>query len=83
MTNVQVRDVRPEVVAALKARAAARQQSLQSYLVDLLETEAAVESNDRLFEEAARDATYPARFGEAAELVRQAREERDLRWQSS
>ena len=40
MTVVQVRDVPLEVVAALKARAEARGQSLAAYLRDLLAREA-------------------------------------------
>ena len=78
MTNVQVRDVPPEVVDALKAMASKRQQSLQSYLLDLLKAEAAVETNRALFEEAAADAAgYAAHPDEAAEAMRQARQERD------
>ena len=41
-TVVQVRDVPEEVVAALKARADARGQSLTAYLRDLLAQEAAM-----------------------------------------
>ncbi|MGH3734252.1 MAG: FitA-like ribbon-helix-helix domain-containing protein [Micromonosporaceae bacterium] len=77
MTNVQVRDVPPEIVELLKARASSRRQSLQSYLLDVLEAEAGVENNRRILEEAGRRATYKAPLGEAAELVRRAREERD------
>jgi plasmid stability protein len=43
-TVVQVRDVPEEVVAALKARADARGQSLTAYLRDLLAQEAAMPS---------------------------------------
>ncbi|MGH3645851.1 MAG: FitA-like ribbon-helix-helix domain-containing protein [Micromonosporaceae bacterium] len=79
MTNVQVRDVRPEVVEALKARASTRRQSLQAYLHDLLEAEAAVETNRRLLELVARRASYAGDLDETAEIVRQARAERDAR----
>lgn len=41
-TVVQVRDLPEEVVAALKARAEARGQSLSAYLRDLLTQEAAL-----------------------------------------
>lgn len=78
MTNVQVRDVPDEVVAALKARASARRQSLQAYLKDLLEAEAAVETNRDIFDEAARDRDgYATPPGEAADAVRCSRLERD------
>ena len=78
MTNVQVRDVPDEVLARLKKRAATRGQSLQGYLRDLLEAEAAVEVNGEIFARAARrTGRYRAAEGESAEEIRRARAERD------
>jgi plasmid stability protein len=74
VTNVQVRDVPDAVVAALKMRAAEAGQSLQRFLLDLLEAEAGVARNTALLDEAAADTGLgPAEPGEAAELVRAGR----------
>lgn len=78
MTNVQVRGVPDDVVAVLKMRAAQNGQSLQRFLLDVLSGEAEVAGNAMLLDEAATDPTgYPAGLGEAAELVREGRRERE------
>lgn len=78
MSNVQVRDVPDAVVAALKTRAAENGQSLQRFLLEILTGEAEVASNAELLDEAAADpGGYPAASGDAADLVRQGRRERD------
>jgi plasmid stability protein len=78
MSHVQVRDVPEDVLGALKARAAENGQSLQRFLLDLFAEEAAVATNAAVLDEAAADtASYPAVAGEAADLVRRGRQERD------
>lgn len=78
MSNVQVRDVPDDIVAALKMRAAENGQSLQRFLLDILSGEAEVVRNAALLDEAAADpGGYPAASGEAADLVRQGRADRE------
>lgn len=78
MSNVQVRDVPDDVVAALKIRATENGQSLQRFLLDILSGEAEVVRNAALLDEAAADpGGYPATPGETADLVRQGRAERE------
>lgn len=78
MSNVQVRNVPDEVVAALKRRAAGNRQSLQRYLVDVLTAEAAVASNTDVLDEAAGEAdAHLAAPGEAAAWLRRERAARD------
>ncbi|HEY3261908.1 MAG TPA: hypothetical protein VGJ95_16870 [Pseudonocardiaceae bacterium] len=79
MTNVQVRDVPENVLALLKRDAARHGRSLQGYLRDLLAAHAGVINNNEILDRAkARLAGQPS-WGEsdAAEIVRQGREERD------
>ncbi len=49
MPSVTIRDLPPDVHAALTARAAAAHQSLQAYLASLLADEAATPSLEELF----------------------------------
>jgi plasmid stability protein len=78
MTNVQVRNVPEDVLAALKKRAASYGESLQSFLLGVLTEEAGVETNAEILAEAAAEpGGYEAKPGEAAELIRQGRAERD------
>lgn len=80
MANVQIRDVPDAVLADLKTRAARRDQSLQRYLHDLLVAEAGVERNSRLFARISADLAGCSELDDdddAAEIIRQGREERD------
>lgn len=79
MTNVQVRNVPDDVLTRLKKRAAARGQSLQGYLRDLLAAEAAVEVNNEILARArARLTGLPESDGDdVVEMIRKGREERD------
>lgn len=78
MSHVQVRDVPDDVVAALKSRAAETGQSLQRFLLEILVEEADVAGNAALLDEASADSGgYPAAPGEAADVVRQGRQQRD------
>ncbi|MGL5858121.1 MAG: FitA-like ribbon-helix-helix domain-containing protein [Angustibacter sp.] len=73
MTRVQVRDVPEDVVEKLKYLARERNQSLQRYLRDVLQAEAGIATNKRILAEAATEAKYPARYGEAAEDIERGR----------
>lgn len=78
MTNVQVRDVPDRVLTLLKGEATKRGLSLQRYLRDLLEAHAGVINNNLLLDEARTDLDgLPPIEDDAAELIRQGREERD------
>jgi hypothetical protein len=78
MTNVQVRDVPENVLALLKRDAARSGQSLQSYLRDLLTSHAGVISNSEIFDRIGKRLDGLQAFeDDAAEIIRQGREERD------
>jgi hypothetical protein len=78
MTNVQVRDVPDRVLMLLKGDAARRGLSLQRYLQDLLEARAGVINNNQLLDEARADLDgLPPIEDDAAEIIRQGREDRD------
>jgi plasmid stability protein len=78
MSNVQIRNVPDDVLGALKKGAARYGESLQTFLLGVLTEEAGVETNAEILAEAAADPGLAhGQPGESAELVRQAREERD------
>ena len=74
MALVQVRDVPEDVHMTLKHRAAERGQSLNTYVRDLLQREASRPTVAEVLERAARRGGRPG--PSAAELVREARDER-------
>jgi plasmid stability protein len=80
MSNlIQIRNVPEDVSERLKARAAAQGRSLNAYMLDLLESEVGRPSKAEVV--ARLNARGPLgrglRGGEAAELIREARAERD------
>jgi antitoxin FitA len=72
---LQIKDVREEVRDALAARAAARGQSMQVYLRDLLEREFRAERNKRLFESLAPHRTLDLDVDDVVEYIRGGRED--------
>jgi len=72
---LQIKDVREEVRDALAARAAARGQSMQTYLRELLEREYRAERNKRLFESLAPHRTLTLDADEVVEYIRGGRED--------
>jgi plasmid stability protein len=74
---LQVRDVPEDVRRALKARAAARGESLNRYLLDLLEREAAQPTVQEVLERAARRAERATESALVA--LHEEREEREVR----
>lgn len=72
---LQIRDVPDEVRRTLKARAAGRGQSLNAYMLDLIEREAARPTVAEVLERAARRAERAT--GSAADVLDAARAERD------
>jgi plasmid stability protein len=76
MKNVQVRNVPERVHRVLRRRAAMAGQSLQEYLLQLLEEEAGRPTVAEVLQEAGREAT--GRFG-FEEAVRDLREDRESR----
>lgn len=72
---LQIRNVPEEVRRALKARAAAQGESLNSYLLRLLDREAARPTAREVFERAARRAERAEES--AVEALRAARRERE------
>ena len=74
---MQIKDVREEVRDALAARAAARGQSVQTYLRELLEREFRAERNRQLFEGLAPHRTLSLGVDEIVADIRRDREEDD------
>jgi antitoxin FitA len=72
---LQIRDVPDELRRVLKARAAARGQSLNSFLLEVLSRELSRPSVAEVLDRAAARAEQST--GSAAEDIREAREERD------
>lgn len=72
---LQIRDVPDELRRVLKARAAARGQSLNSFLLEVLSREMSRPSVADVLERAARRTERST--GSAVEAIREAREERD------
>lgn len=78
-TLIQIRKVPEDVKAKLQARAAARGQSLNAYLLEMLEREAGAPSKAEIMARISARGPLGTGLegGEAAEFIRQAREERD------
>jgi hypothetical protein len=72
---LQIKDVREEVRDAIAARAAARGQSMQVYLRELLEREFRAERNKRLFENLTPHRTLTLDVDEVVEYIRGGRED--------
>ena len=71
---LQIKDVREEVRDAIAARAAARGQSMQVYLRELLEREFRAERNKRLFERLTAHRTLDLDADEVVDYIRGGRE---------
>jgi antitoxin FitA len=71
---IQIKDVKEEVRDALAARAAARGQSMQIYLRDLLEREFRAERNKRIFDDLVAYRTSDIAVDEVVDLIRRGRE---------
>ncbi|HEY9350283.1 MAG TPA: hypothetical protein VIP75_06280 [Acidothermales bacterium] len=72
---LQIRDVPDELRRVLKARAAARGQSLNSFLLEVLSRELSRPSVAEVLDRAAQRAEQAT--GSSVEAIREAREERD------
>lgn len=77
---LQIRNVPEDARRALKARAAARGESLNAYLLDLIEREVARPTVAEVLERAARRAERAS--ASAVDVVEEARDEGALRWRS-
>jgi len=71
---LQIKDVREEVRDAIASRAAARGQSMQTYLRELLEREFRAERNKHLFESMAPHRSLSMDVGAVVQLIRAGRE---------
>jgi plasmid stability protein len=81
---IQVRNVPEEAAEKLKARAAAQNKSLNTYMLELIEREVETPSMAEVFARIrARGPLGDFRGGEAAEVIRAAREERDAQLQAA
>jgi antitoxin FitA len=76
MKNIQVRNVPERVHKVLRRRAADAGQSLQEYLLQLLEERAAKPTIKELFAEIERRRSG-GRMGDSAKLIREIRDERE------
>jgi plasmid stability protein len=72
---LQIKDVREEVRDAIAARAAARGQSMQVYLREILEREYRAERNSRLFDQLVAHRTLALDDQEIVEYIRAGRED--------
>jgi antitoxin FitA len=72
---LQIKDVREEVRDAIAARAAARGQSMQVYLRELLEREYRAERNKSLFDELAPHRSLDLDVDDVVGYIRQGRED--------
>ena len=77
MVALQIRDVPDEVNEVLKARAAAAGQSLQAYLLALVQREAARGDNAAILARFRGRADGVPSPGDTTRLLEQARDERD------
>jgi plasmid stability protein len=75
MSLLQIRDVPDETRQALKARAAARGESMNSYLLELIEREVARPTVGEVLDRAARRAEHAQ--ASAAEVIAAARTQRE------
>jgi plasmid stability protein len=71
---LQIKDVREEVRDAIASRAAARGQSMQAYLRELLEREFRAERNKLLFESLAPHRNLSLDVDAVVQLIRAGRE---------
>lgn len=76
---LQIRDVPDDARRALKARAAARGESLNRYLLDLIERDVARPTVEEVLDRAARRAEQAS--GSALDILQEARGERAGRLQ--
>lgn len=76
---LQIRNVPDHARRALKARAAARGESLNAYLLDLIEREVARPTVEEVLDRAARRAGRAS--ASAIDVLEEARGEREGRWQ--
>ena len=76
---MQIRDVPDEARRALKARAAARGEWLNTYLLGLIEHEVARPTVPEVLDRAARRAERAR--GSAVDAMEESRQEREGRWQ--
>ena len=74
--NIQIRNVPERVHRVLVRRAAKEGQSLQEYLLSMLETTASRPTVREVLERAGRRATGRVRLEEAAKIIREEREGR-------
>lgn len=77
MKNVQVRNVPERVHRVLRRRAAAAGQSLQEYLLNLLEESTGRLTVEEWVQRVRKHASDRLEPGEAARIIREGREERD------
>jgi antitoxin FitA len=71
---LQIKDVREEVRDAIAARAAARGQSMQVYLREILEREYRAEQNNRLFDQLISHRSLALAAQDIVEYIRAGRE---------
>jgi len=76
---LQIRNVPDDARRALKARAAARGESLNAYLLNLLEREVRRPTVEEVLDRAARRAGRAS--ASAVDVLEEARGEREGRWQ--
>jgi plasmid stability protein len=72
---LQIKDVREEVRDAIAARAAARGQSMQVYLREILEREYRAERNTRLFDQLVAHRSLALDAQDIVEYIRSGRED--------
>ncbi|MGH3935374.1 MAG: FitA-like ribbon-helix-helix domain-containing protein [Pseudonocardiaceae bacterium] len=76
---LQIRNVPDDARRALKARAAARGESLNAYLLDLIQREVARPTVQEVLDRAAKRAGRAS--ASAVDVLKEARGEREGRWQ--
>lgn len=78
---LQIRNVPDDARRTLKARAAARGESLNTYLLELIEREVARPTVEEVLDRAARRAGRSS--ASAVDVLDEARDEREGTWQQS
>ena len=76
MPTVQIKDVPDEIHQVLRRRAAARGQSQQEYLLDLLAEHARTLTIEEIYERAAQRSGGSLSFAQSAALIRAERDAR-------
>lgn len=76
MPSIQIKNVPPETHAVLRRRAAAANQSLQEYLLGMLNQQAAQPTMEEIFAEIQDSDRVPVTAAEIAALVRADRDSR-------